>query len=428
MLKNIYSHINENYLFRYLIFTTIILTLIISCSKEEKVHEEEIFVPQPNIYGLFVDSLVQYEGEVKKNETLTDILLPHSVSYQKISEISKIARDTWNVRKIQKGRKYIIYSSMDSIKSVKYIIYENDPINYVVVDLSDSINITKGQKDIVVKERRVAGEIKSSLYLALKEQKVSDLLALKLAEVYAWQIDFYKIYKGDKFKVLFEEEYINDEFIGVGKIIAAEFQQKGYDYYAFYFEQNGKKEFFDEEGKSLQKTFLKSPLKFSRVTSGYSRKRYHPVLHRFKAHLGTDYAAPTGTRIYAVGDGTITEARYKRNNGNYVKIRHNGTYSTQYLHMSKIAKGIRPGVKVKQKQVIGYVGSTGLATGPHVCFRFWKNGAQINHRKQKFPSSHPVSDENMAHYNIYMDSLKAIIDSFKINSAFADVTQVTSSQ
>ena len=428
MLKNIYSHINENYLFRYLIFTTIILTLIISCSKEEKVHEEEIFVPQPNIYGLFVDSLVQYEGEVKKNETLTDILLPHSVSYQKISEISKIARDTWNVRKIQKGRKYIIYSSMDSIKSVKYIIYENDPINYVVVDLSDSINITKGQKDIVVKERRVAGEIKSSLYLALKEQKVSDLLALKLAEVYAWQIDFYKIYKGDKFKVLFEEEYINDEFIGVGKIIAAEFQQKGYDYYAFYFEQNGKKEFFDEEGKSLQKTFLKSPLKFSRVTSGYSRKRYHPVLHRFKAHLGTDYAAPTGTRIYAVGDGTITEARYKRNNGNYVKIRHNGTYSTQYLHMSKIAKGIRPGVKVKQKQVIGYVGSTGLATGPHVCFRFWKNGAQINHRKQKFPSSHPVSDENMAHYNIYMDSLKAIIDSFKINSAVADVTQVTSSQ
>lgn len=428
MLKNIFGCTNKNILFRYSISIIIILTLIISCSKEEEIHEKEIILPQPNIYGLFTDSLTQFDGVVKKNETLTDILLPHSVSYQQVSEISKISRDTWNVRKIQKGRKYIIFSSTDSIKSVKYFIYENDPINFVVVDLSDSINITKGQKDIVVKERRVAGEIKSSLYLALKEQKVSDLLALKLAEVYAWQIDFYKIYKGDKFKVLFEEEYVNDEFIGVGKIIAADFQQKGYDYYAFYFEQDGKEEFFDEEGKSLQKTFLKSPLKFSRVTSGYSRKRYHPVLHRFKAHLGTDYAAPTGTRIYAVGDGTITEARYKRNNGNYVKIRHNGTYSTQYLHMSKIAKGIRPGVKVKQKQVIGYVGSTGLATGPHVCFRFWKNGAQINHRKQKFPSSHPVSDENMVQYNIYMDSLKAIIDSFKINNAFADVTQVTSGQ
>ena len=428
MLKSIFGCTNKNQLFRYSISIIIILTLIISCSKEEEIHEEEIIVPQPNIYGLFTDSLTQFEGVVKKNETLTDILLPHSVSYQKVSEISKIARDTWNVRKIQKGRKYIVFSSTDSIKSVKYFIYENDPINFVVVDLSDSINITKGQKDIVIKERRVAGEIKSSLYLALKEQKVSDLLALKLAEVYAWQIDFYKIYKGDKFKVLFEEEYVNDEFIGVGKIIAADFQQKGYDYYAFYFEQDGKEEFFDEEGKSLQKTFLKSPLKFSRVTSGYSRKRYHPVLHRFKAHLGTDYAAPTGTRIYAVGDGTITEARYKRNNGNYVKIRHNGTYSTQYLHMSKIAKGIRPGIKVKQKQVIGYVGSTGLATGPHVCFRFWKNGAQINHRKQKFPSSHPVSDENITQYNIYMDSLKTIIDSFNINNSLADVTQVTTSQ
>lgn len=428
MLRNIFAYTNRNHLLTYSIFIAVIFSLIISCSKEQEIYEEEVIVPQSNVYGLFVDSLEQFEGVVKKNETLTDILLPHSVSYQQISEISKIARDTWNVRKIQKGRKYIIFSSIDSIKSVKYFIYESDPINFVVVDLSDSINITKGQKDIVVKERRVAGEIKSSLYLALKEQKVSDLLALKLAEVYAWQIDFYKIYKGDKFKVLYEEEYVNDEFIGVGKIISANFQQRGYDYYAFYFEQNGKKEFFDEEGKSLQKTFLKSPLKFSRITSGYSKKRYHPVLHRFKSHLGTDYAAPTGTRIYAVGDGIVTEARYKRNNGNYVKIRHNGTYTTQYLHMSKIAKGIRPGVKVKQKQVIGYVGSTGLATGPHVCFRFWKNGAQINHRRQKFPSSHPVSDDNMKKYIIYMDSLKTIVDSLELNYVSADVTQVTTNK
>ncbi len=414
MLRNIFTHTNQTHLFIFSISIVVIFSLLISCSREKEIPVEEVIVPQPNVYGLFTDSLEQFEGVVKKNETLTDILLPHSVSYQQISEISKIARDKWNVRKIQKGKKYIIYSSIDSIKTMKYFVYENDPINFVIIDLSDSINIAKGQKDIAVKERRVVGEIKSSLYLALKEQNISDLLALKLAEVYAWQIDFYKIYKGDEFTVLFEEEYVNDEFIGVGKIIAANFQQKGYDYYAFHFEQNGKKEFFDEEGKSLQKTFLKSPLKFSRITSGYSKKRYHPVLHRFKSHLGTDYAAPTGTRIYVVGDGIITEARYKRNNGNYVKIRHNGTYTTQYLHMSKIAKGIRPGVKVKQKQVIGYVGSTGLATGPHVCFRFWKNGAQINHRKQKFPSSHPVSDDNMAQYIIYMDSLKTIVDSLEI--------------
>jgi len=416
---------------RFLPLLLVFSFLITSCSNnQEQINQqqEEVAQPQPNIYGLYVDSLSQQEGVVRKNETLTDILIPHHVTYQQIREIAKIAHDKWNVRKIRKGKKYIIYSSKDSIPTVKYFVYESDPINYVVVEFGDSISVVKGSKPIKIKERKAAGEITSSLYLALKEQKVSDLLALKLAEVFAWQIDFYRIYKGDKFKVLFEEEYVNGEFIGVGKIIAAYFQHRGDDYYAFYFNQDDKDEYFDEEGKSLQKTFLKSPLKFSRITSGYTRRRYHPVLHRYKAHLGTDYAAPTGTPIYAVGDGVVIEARYKRNNGNYVKIRHNSTYSTQYLHMSKIAKGIRPGVKVKQKQVIGYVGSTGLATGPHVCFRFWKNGAQIDHRKQKFPSSHPVSKDNMEQYLSYMDSLKTIIDSMQIGNNSASVTQVTANQ
>jgi murein DD-endopeptidase MepM/ murein hydrolase activator NlpD len=416
---------------RFLPLLLVFSFLITSCSNnQEQINQqqEEVAQPQPNIYGLYVDSLSQQEGVVRKNETLTDILIPHHVTYQQIREIAKIAHDKWNVRKIRKGKKYIIYSSKDSIPTVKYFVYESDPINYVVVEFGDSISVVKGSKPIEIKERKAAGEITSSLYLALKEQKVSDLLALKLAEVFAWQIDFYRIYKGDKFKVLFEEEYVNGEFIGVGKIIAAYFQHRGDDYYAFYFNQDNKDEYFDEEGKSLQKTFLKSPLKFSRITSGYSKRRYHPVLHKYKAHLGTDYAAPTGTPIYAVGDGVVTEARYKRNNGNYVKIRHNSTYSTQYLHMSKIAKGIRPGVKVKQKQVIGYVGSTGLATGPHVCFRFWKNGAQIDHRKQKFPSSHPVSKDNMEQYLSYMDSLKTIIDSMQIGNNSASVTQVTANQ
>ena len=416
---------------RFLPLLLVFSFLITSCSNnQEQINQqqEEVAQPQPNIYGLYVDSLSQQEGVVRKNETLTDILIPHHVTYQQIREIAKIAHDKWNVRKIRKGKKYIIYSSKDSIPTVKYFVYESDPINYVVVEFGDSISVVKGSKPIEIKEKKAAGEITSSLYLALKEQKVSDLLALKLAEVFAWQIDFYRIYKGDKFKVLFEEEYVNGEFIGVGKIIAAYFQHRGDDYYAFYFNQDDKDEYFDEEGKSLQKTFLKSPLKFSRITSGYTRRRYHPVLHRYKAHLGTDYAAPTGTPIYAVGDGVVIEARYKRNNGNYVKIRHNSTYSTQYLHMSKIAKGIRPGVKVKQKQVIGYVGSTGLATGPHVCFRFWKNGAQIDHRKQKFPSSHPVSKDNMEQYLSYMDSLKTIIDSMQIGNNSASVTQVTANQ
>ncbi|MEN8193050.1 MAG: peptidoglycan DD-metalloendopeptidase family protein [Bacteroidota bacterium] len=410
---------------KYLLIFLLILASI-SCSVKEEIKEEEKNQPQANIYGLFVDSLMQNDGIVGKRETLTDILLPYNVSYKQLLEITKIAKGEWNVKKIQKGKKYIIFSNKDSIQSIKYFIYENDPINYVVIDFSDSISIFTGQKEIVTKEAEASGEIETSLYLTLKEQSVSDLLALKMAEIFAWQIDFYKIYKGDKFQVLYEKQFVDNEFIGVGKIIAAYFQHKNEDYYGFYYQQDEKKEYFDEEGQSLQKTFLKSPLKFSRVTSGYSKRRFHPVLHRFKSHLGTDYAAPTGTPIYAVGDGTVTKARYDRNNGNYVKIRHNGTYSTQYLHMSKIAKGIRPGVKVKQKQVIGYVGSTGLATGPHVCFRFWKNGSQVNHRRQKFPSSHPISKENIVQYTKYMDSLKTIIDSIHINNSSVIVTKADS--
>jgi len=245
---------------RFLPLLLVFSFLITSCSNnQEQINQqqEEVAQPQPNIYGLYVDSLSQQEGVVRKNETLTDILIPHHVTYQQIREIAKIAHDKWNVRKIRKGKKYIIYSSKDSIPTVKYFVYESDPINYVVVEFGDSISVVKGSKPIKIKERKAAGEITSSLYLALKEQKVSDLLALKLAEVFAWQIDFYRIYKGDKFKVLFEEEYVNGEFIGVGKIIAAYFQHRGDDYYAFYFNQDDKDEYFDEEGKSLQKTFLK---------------------------------------------------------------------------------------------------------------------------------------------------------------------------
>lgn len=391
--------------------------LVLSCSDDIKnTVNDEPQVPQPNIYGLFVDSLNVVEGIVEKNETLTDILLPHHVTYKTISEIAKIDRQKFNVRKINSGKRYKIYLMNDSLKTIKYFVYESSPIEFAIIDFSDSlISIRTGIKEVKIKQREAYGIINNSLYLTLKKQKISDLLALKMAEVYAWQIDFYRIQDGDKFKVIFEEKFIDNEFVGIGKIIASYFQHRKQDYYAFFFEQNGNGEYFDEEGNSLRKAFLKSPLKFGRMTSSYSKRRYHPVLHRFKAHLGTDYAAPTGTPIHATGDGNVIEARYKRNNGNYVKIRHNGTYMTQYLHMSKIAKGIRPGVHVKQDQVIGYVGMTGLATGPHVCYRFWKNGEQVNHRAEKIKSSNPISKEVFPKYKVYMDSLNTLLDSIKIN-------------
>ncbi len=400
-----YSH-NKHLLISLLIS----ITLFFSCSNETEKNEVEI--RKPNAYGFYTDSLKVFEGIVKKNETLTDILLPHNISYKRISEIASIAKERFNVRKINSGKKYRIYSQIDSVETVHYFVYESNPINFAIINFTDSIiTVMTGEKEIELREREAIGVITNSLYQTLKNQKISDLLALKMAEVYAWQIDFYRVQDGDNFKVIFDEKFIDGEFVGVGEIKSAYFQHRKNDFYAFYFEQNGNGEYFDEEGNSLRKAFLKSPLKFGRMSSSYSKRRFHPVLHRFKSHLGTDYAAPTGTPIHATGDGIVIEAKYKRNNGNYVKIRHNGTFMTQYLHMSKIAKGIRSGVAVKQDQVIGYVGMTGLATGPHVCYRFWKNGEQVNHRTQKVKSSNPITKKNLNEYTVYIDSVKSILDS-----------------
>ena len=212
-------------------------------------------------------------------------------------------------------------------------------------------------------------------------------------------MDFGALQKGDKFKVVYEEKLIDGAVVGVSDIKLAYFEHKGEQFHAIPFEQNGQLNFFDQEGNSLKKAFLRDPLKYTRISSRYNLKRFHPVQKRYKAHLGTDYAAATGTEIRSVGDGVVTEAKYTSANGNYVKIKHNGTYTTQYLHMSKIAKGMKPGQRIKQGQVIGYVGSTGLATGPHLCFRFWKNGKQEDWLREKIPPSEPISSANLVAFN-----------------------------
>ena len=213
-------------------------------------------------------------------------------------------------------------------------------------------------------------------------------------DLYGWSVDFQSLQKGDKYKVQFEEKLIDGQVVGITDIKLAYFEHNGEPYHAIPFEQNGEVNFFDQDGNSLKKAFLRDPLKYTRISSRYNLRRFHPVQKRYKAHLGTDYAAPTGTEIRSVGDGTVIEARYTSANGNYVKIKHNGTYTTQYLHMSKIGKGIRAGARIKQGQVIGYVGSTGLATGPHLCFRFWKNGKQEDWLREKIPPSEPILSQN----------------------------------
>ena len=360
-------------------------------------------------YGMRVDTFLIKEGTVKRNEFLSDILLDHNVDYSKIHELVASAEGVFDVRKIRAGRPYKIFCVKDSAVTVRCFVYENTPVEYIVFDLQDT-SVAGYTKQIVTTIDTASGVIYSSLYQTLLENDMPPILAIILSEVFAWQVDFFRIMKGDEFKIIYEKKFVDDEFIKCGEVLAAYFKHNGRDFYAIQFEQDNGLDYFDEKGQGLRKAFLKAPLRFSRISSRYSGRRYHPILKRYKAHLGVDYAAPRGTPIHTVGDGVIVESGYTSGNGNYVKIRHNGTYTTGYLHLSRIKSGIRKGVRVKQKQVIGYVGSTGLATGPHLCFRFYKNGAQVNPLKIKIPPSEPVKNKYLSEYESTRDSIKSVLD------------------
>ncbi len=334
---------------------------------------------------------------------------------KQIFDIAERARGIFPVKNFRAGDEYYIYAEWDTTETVHYFVYVRNPIEYVVFDIRDSIKVYHGRKEVEIKERSFASTIKNSLWQTLESNAVNPDVAVKLSEIYAWQIDFFRIQANDSLKVVFQELYVDGKPTGVGKILTASFRHRNEDFYAFRFEKNDEAEYYDDKGNSLRKAFLKAPLKFSRISSRFSSRRFHPVLGRYKAHLGTDYAAPTGTPIMSVGDGVVTEARYTSGNGNYVKVRHNSTYTTQYLHMSKFAKGIRPGVAVKQGQIIGYVGSTGFATGPHVCFRFWKNGRQVDALREKLPSSNPIAKEDRSQFETVKDSLAEKLISNTLN-------------
>ncbi|MEW6506134.1 MAG: peptidoglycan DD-metalloendopeptidase family protein [Bacteroidota bacterium] len=368
-------------------------------TKDQK-HSEKI-----NSFGLAVDSLIEIHGTISSGETLGDILIPYGVSDKEIFHIAEETREIFPVKSFRAGDEYYIYAHWDTTESVHYMVYVLNPIEYVVFDLRDSVRVYHGKKEVIIKERIFASSIKNSLWQTFESQNINPDLAVKLSEIYAWQIDFFRIQANDTLKVVYEELFVDGKSTGVGKILTASFRHRSENFFAFRFEKDDEAAYFDERGNSLRKAFLKAPLKFSRISSRFSKKRFHPVLGRYKAHLGTDYAAPTGTPIMTVGDGIVTEARYTSANGNYVKIRHNAVYTTQYLHMSKFAKGIRPGAAVKQGQVIGFVGSTGLATGPHVCFRFWKNGRQVDALREKLPPSNPIAKEHRKEFELVRDSL-----------------------
>jgi murein DD-endopeptidase MepM/ murein hydrolase activator NlpD len=404
------------------VFYVFLILFGFACSTSDEVAENSleeedelpIFVEPELFYGFNLNEYDFDEGKVKNNEFLANILLRYGVDYGTIDKMITNGKEIFDPRNLVAGKKFVVAKALDSLKTPQYFIYEKNSIEFVVFQLVEPFQVYLEQKEVEVIEREASGLITSSLYQTLVDNDLSPALAVELANIYAWTIDFYRIQKNDAFKVIFEEKRVDGERVGIGKINAAWFKNVNTDYYAVYFNQDEYDDYFDEEGKSLRKAFLKAPLKFSRISSRYNKKRFHPVLKQVKAHLGTDYAAPAGTPILAVGDGTVTEATFSKYNGNYVKIKHNSTYTTQYLHMSKFAKGIKSGVRVKQGEVIGYVGSTGLATGPHVCFRFWKNGEQVDHLREKFPSADPIKSSMIDAYQVVFNEFKTKLDSIEI--------------
>ncbi len=356
-------------------------------------------------YGFPIDNFHVEEFKVKRNQTLSVILDKHKISSKLIYDIAQKAKKVFNVRKIRSGKKYSMLFSKDSLKTAEYFIYENTPKEYIVFDLTDTIQVYKGQKEITKVRKQVVGTIQSSLWNAMVEAKADPVLSMKLSDIYAWTIDFFGIGKGDQFHVIYEQEMIDGESIHQIEVLAVNFIHRKSNNYAFAFKDGEKEGYFDEEGKSLQKAFLKAPLRYSRISSKFSNRRFHPVLKRYRAHHGVDYAAPTGTPVMSIGDGVITKKGFqKRGGGRYLKVKHNSVYTTTYMHFSRFGKRVSVGSRIKQGQVIGYVGASGLATGPHLDFRVHKNGKAINPLRMKSPPVAPVSKQNVEVYNKVKDA------------------------
>ncbi len=353
-----------------------------------------IQTPEPLVkYGVNLNDFKVVSHIVKPNELFAEIFTRYNVTGQAISFFIGASREIFSLKKIKAGNSFtVLCDKTDSSLVPKKLIYEESRTNYVVFNLEDSLYMYRGENEVERHHREVSGVIRSSLYETLEENEIDPTLAIRMSEIFAWSVDFYKIQNGDKFKIIYDEDVVDGKTVAIGEISAVLFNSGGKDNYAFYFAKDPQHEgdYYDENGNSMKKQFLKAPVKFSRISSRFTMKRFHPVTKRWKAHLGTDYAASYGTPIIATADGVVEEAQYKAFNGNYVKIRHNGEFKTQYLHMSKIAKGVRRGARVKQGEVIGYVGSTGLATGPHVCYRFWKDGKQVDPLKQKLTFADPL--------------------------------------
>lgn len=376
----------------------------------EEVAEPEpdgVLLP-PSEYGIPMAGFVLEQGQVRQGATFGDMLGKQGVAMSTVQALVDLAEPHFDVRRMRSGHAYAFIYANDSSRKPTYFVYEADPVEYVVFGLQDSLSVRTGTRPVVTTEHSISVPVTGALYNDLARADVDPTLAVLLSEVFAWTVDFYRIQKGDRFTMVYRQQTVDGEPYGEPLLLGVRYEgAKTQEAFLYGAPGNGGG-YYDGEGKSLKKAFLAAPVKYSRISSGFSLRRFHPVQKRMKAHLGTDYAAPYGTPIQAVGDGVVIKAGYTAGNGKYVKIRHNSTYETQYLHMRKIL--VKQGQVVTQGQTIGEVGSTGLATGPHVCYRFWKNGRQVDPRKEVMPSADPLKPSELAAFGTVRDKLLARMD------------------
>lgn len=394
----------------------LLLSLILfSCKNDSKNDLEVIEIEEPKIieeFGFFLNDFNVTRDTIQSGETFGFLMDKQGVPAAQVFSIANKVKDTIDVARLRAGRPYTILKSKDTTLTAQVFIYQPTRIDYVVIHLSDSIYSYRGKLPISTKRKVASGVISSSLSQAMVDEGLSQALVHELSSVYQWTVDFFKLQKGDNFKIIYNENYINDTiYAGIESVEATLLNHHGRPYYGFKFMTDsvqGVSNYYDEKANTLRNFFLKAPLNYSRISSRFSPSRLHPVTRQRRPHLGTDYAAPHGTPIVSTANGVVERSGYNGGNGNYVKVKHNNTYSTQYLHMSK--RAVKVGERVKQGDVIGYVGSTGLATGPHVCYRFWYNGKQVDPFAIKLPAAEPIKEELKDSYFKFIESLKEEID------------------
>ena len=403
------------------LFIIIIVALtIVSCNNSKEESNKKVAVKtvkridKDSDFGFNFTNFNVVQDTIQNGDTFGTIISKQNIGDKRVYDIVEQIKDTFNVRSIRPNKAFTLLRSKDKKNKLQYLIYQPNSLSYYVIDFRDSVATAYAKvRPVTIRRRMIGGVLKGSLSETLMNAGVQAGLASKMTKVYSWSIDFFKLKKGDRFGLVFTERYINDSiYDGVEDLEASFFEYKGKIIYAFPFQKNpssGKIEYYDDEGKTLKNFFLKTPIKFSRITSRFTMQRFHPVQHRWKAHKGTDYAAPTGTPITTTASGVVERTGYTAGNGNYVKVKHNGTYATQYLHMSKIL--VRQGQRVNQGDVIGRVGSTGLATGPHVCYRFWKNGVQVDALRLNLPMGEAMQGKDKQRFLTATAPLKRELDS-----------------